>query len=55
MSERYAIAVGRFYAELADRLGHSLHHQALPLDEQMLHEEHERDRELGRDIRGGST
>ena len=31
-----------------DRLGHTLHHQALPLDEQMLHAEHERDRELGR-------
>src|ERR687888_1158105 len=32
-----------------DRLGHALHHQALPLDEQMLHAEHERDRELGRE------
>jgi 3,4-dihydroxy 2-butanone 4-phosphate synthase / GTP cyclohydrolase II len=31
-----------------DRLGHSLHHQALPLDEEMLREEHERDRRLGR-------
>ena len=31
-----------------DRLGHSLHHQALPLDEQLVHAEHERDRELGR-------
>ena len=30
-----------------DRLGHSLHHQALPLDEEMVHAEHERDRELG--------
>jgi 3,4-dihydroxy 2-butanone 4-phosphate synthase / GTP cyclohydrolase II len=36
-----------------DRLGHKLHHQALPLDEQMLHAEHERDRELGRDVGGG--
>ncbi|HKH18416.1 MAG TPA: bifunctional 3,4-dihydroxy-2-butanone-4-phosphate synthase/GTP cyclohydrolase II [Solirubrobacteraceae bacterium] len=36
-----------------DRLGHSLHHQALPLDEQMVHAEHERDRELGRDARPG--
>ncbi len=29
------------------RLGHTLHHQALPLDEQMVHAEHERDREPG--------
>ena len=29
-----------------DRLGHTLHHQALPLDEEMVHAEHERDREL---------
>jgi 3,4-dihydroxy 2-butanone 4-phosphate synthase / GTP cyclohydrolase II len=36
-----------------DRMGHSLHHQALPLDEQMVHAEHERDRELGRDVGGG--
>jgi 3,4-dihydroxy 2-butanone 4-phosphate synthase/GTP cyclohydrolase II len=26
-----------------ERLGHMLHHQGLPLDEQMIHEEHERD------------
>ncbi len=32
-----------------DRLGHTLHHQALPLDEQMVQAEKERDRELGRD------
>jgi 3,4-dihydroxy 2-butanone 4-phosphate synthase / GTP cyclohydrolase II len=31
-----------------DRLGHSLHHQGLPLDEQMVHEEHVHDREAGR-------
>jgi 3,4-dihydroxy 2-butanone 4-phosphate synthase / GTP cyclohydrolase II len=31
-----------------DRLGHSLHHQGLPLDEQMVHEEHLHDREAGR-------
>ena len=31
-----------------DRMGHTIHHQALPLDEEMLHAEHERDRELGR-------
>jgi 3,4-dihydroxy 2-butanone 4-phosphate synthase/GTP cyclohydrolase II len=27
-----------------DRMGHSLHHQGLPLDEEMLHAEHEADR-----------
>src|SRR5688500_2604981 len=27
-----------------DRLGHSLHHQGLPLDEELLHEEHRGDR-----------
>ena len=27
-----------------DRLGHTLHHQGLPLDEEMLHDEHEYDR-----------
>ena len=26
-----------------DRLGHTLHHQGLALDEQMLHDEHEHD------------
>ena len=31
-----------------DRLGHSLHHQGLALDEQMIHEEHVHDRETGR-------
>jgi 3,4-dihydroxy 2-butanone 4-phosphate synthase / GTP cyclohydrolase II len=31
-----------------DRLGHGLHHQGLPLDEQLLFEEHRRDEELGR-------
>jgi 3,4-dihydroxy 2-butanone 4-phosphate synthase/GTP cyclohydrolase II len=31
-----------------DRLGHSLHHQGLALDEQMVHEEHVQDREAGR-------
>jgi 3,4-dihydroxy 2-butanone 4-phosphate synthase/GTP cyclohydrolase II len=30
------------------RLGHSLHHQGLPLDEEMVHEEHIHDREAGR-------
>jgi 3,4-dihydroxy 2-butanone 4-phosphate synthase / GTP cyclohydrolase II len=32
-----------------DRLGHSLHHQGLALDEQMVHEEHVHDREAGRE------
>jgi len=31
-----------------ERLGHGLHHQGLPLDEQLLFEEHRRDEELGR-------
>jgi 3,4-dihydroxy 2-butanone 4-phosphate synthase / GTP cyclohydrolase II len=31
-----------------ERLGHSLHHQGLPLDEEMVHEEHVHDREAGR-------
>jgi 3,4-dihydroxy 2-butanone 4-phosphate synthase/GTP cyclohydrolase II len=31
-----------------DRLGHTLHHQGLALDEQMLHEEQVQDREAGR-------
>jgi 3,4-dihydroxy 2-butanone 4-phosphate synthase/GTP cyclohydrolase II len=28
-----------------DRLGHAIHHQALPLDDEMLLEEHVHDRE----------
>ena len=28
-----------------DRLGHTLHHQGLPLDDEMIHREHERDEE----------
>jgi 3,4-dihydroxy 2-butanone 4-phosphate synthase/GTP cyclohydrolase II len=28
-----------------DRLGHALHHQGLPLDEQLIHEEHRQDEE----------
>jgi 3,4-dihydroxy 2-butanone 4-phosphate synthase / GTP cyclohydrolase II len=28
------------------RLGHTLHHQGLPLDEEMLHAEHEHDRDV---------
>jgi 3,4-dihydroxy 2-butanone 4-phosphate synthase/GTP cyclohydrolase II len=30
-----------------DRMGHTLHHQGLPLDEEMIHEEHEADLEAG--------
>jgi 3,4-dihydroxy 2-butanone 4-phosphate synthase/GTP cyclohydrolase II len=30
-----------------DKLGHILHHQGLPLDEEMIHAEHERDAESG--------
>jgi 3,4-dihydroxy 2-butanone 4-phosphate synthase/GTP cyclohydrolase II len=29
-----------------DRMGHTLHHQGLPLDEEMIHEEHELDEQL---------
>src|ERR671924_553599 len=32
----------------ANRLGHTLHHQGLPLDEELIHTEHEHDREAGR-------
>ena len=31
-----------------DKMGHLLHHQGLGLDEQMIHEEHVKDRERGR-------
>jgi 3,4-dihydroxy 2-butanone 4-phosphate synthase/GTP cyclohydrolase II len=31
-----------------DKLGHTLHHQGLPLDEEMLQQEHVADREAGR-------
>jgi 3,4-dihydroxy 2-butanone 4-phosphate synthase / GTP cyclohydrolase II len=31
-----------------ERMGHTIHHQALPLDEELLHAEQERDRRLGR-------
>jgi 3,4-dihydroxy 2-butanone 4-phosphate synthase / GTP cyclohydrolase II len=31
----------------AERMGHSLHHQGLNLDAEMIHEEHEQDRERG--------
>ena len=34
-----------------DRLGHSLHHQGLALDEEMVHEEQVHDREAGRGLK----
>jgi 3,4-dihydroxy 2-butanone 4-phosphate synthase / GTP cyclohydrolase II len=34
----------RYLRAKRDRLGHSLHHQGLALDEQMVHDEHSRDR-----------
>jgi 3,4-dihydroxy 2-butanone 4-phosphate synthase / GTP cyclohydrolase II len=34
----------RYLRAKRDRLGHTLHHQGLALDEQMLHDEHTRDR-----------
>jgi 3,4-dihydroxy 2-butanone 4-phosphate synthase/GTP cyclohydrolase II len=35
----------RYLEAKRDRLGHALHHQGLPLDEQMVHAEHESDRD----------
>jgi 3,4-dihydroxy 2-butanone 4-phosphate synthase/GTP cyclohydrolase II len=35
----------RYLQAKRDRLGHTLHHQGLPLDEQMVHAEHEHDRD----------
>jgi 3,4-dihydroxy 2-butanone 4-phosphate synthase/GTP cyclohydrolase II len=35
----------RYLQAKRDRLGHALHHQGLPLDEEMLHDEHEHDRD----------
>ncbi|HEX5781252.1 MAG TPA: GTP cyclohydrolase II, partial [Solirubrobacteraceae bacterium] len=35
----------RYLEAKRDRLGHALHHQGLPLDEQMVHAEHEQDRD----------
>jgi 3,4-dihydroxy 2-butanone 4-phosphate synthase/GTP cyclohydrolase II len=37
----------RYLAAKRDRLGHAIHHQALPLDEEMVHEEQQRDRRRG--------
>ncbi len=36
----------RYLQAKRDRLGHALHHQGLPLDEQMVHAEHEQDRDV---------
>ena len=33
----------RYLAAKRDRMGHTIHHQALPLDEEMFAEEHRRD------------
>jgi 3,4-dihydroxy 2-butanone 4-phosphate synthase/GTP cyclohydrolase II len=35
----------RYLDAKRDKLGHTLHHQGLPLDEQLLHEEHVKDAE----------
>jgi 3,4-dihydroxy 2-butanone 4-phosphate synthase/GTP cyclohydrolase II len=35
-----------------DRMGHALHHQGLPLDEQLLYEEHRKDEENRRETPG---
>ena len=37
-----------------ERMGHTLHHQGLPLDEEMVHDEQERDRERKRGEDGGT-
>jgi 3,4-dihydroxy 2-butanone 4-phosphate synthase / GTP cyclohydrolase II len=37
-----------YLAAKRDKLGHTLHHQGLPLDEEMIQEEHISDREAGR-------
>jgi len=38
----------RYLMAKRDRLGHTLHHQGLPLDEEMIAEEHAHDRDVGR-------
>src|SRR4051794_30326225 len=38
----------RYLRAKRDRLGHAIHHQALPLDEELLRDEQRRDRRLGR-------
>jgi 3,4-dihydroxy 2-butanone 4-phosphate synthase/GTP cyclohydrolase II len=44
----------RYLEAKRDRLGHALHHQGLPLDEQMIHAEHEHDRDVAGTPRPGS-
>ena len=44
----------RYLDAKRDRLGHALHHQGLPLDEQMVHEEHEHDRDAAGAERPGT-
>src|SRR5689334_449610 len=44
----------RYLQAKRDRLGHTLHHQGLPLDEQMVHAEHEHDRDVAGAQRPGS-
>ena len=38
-----------------DRMGHTLHHQGLALDDEMIHDEQERDAEEGPDERGAGA
>src|SRR3712207_8989404 len=33
----------RYLRTKVERMGHTIHHQALPLDEEMIHDEHQRD------------
>jgi 3,4-dihydroxy 2-butanone 4-phosphate synthase/GTP cyclohydrolase II len=44
----------RYLQAKRDKLGHTLHHQGLPLDEQMVHAEHESDRDAAGAERPGS-
>ena len=44
----------RYLEAKRDRLGHALHHQGLPLDEQMVHDEHEHDRDAAGAPRPGT-
>jgi 3,4-dihydroxy 2-butanone 4-phosphate synthase/GTP cyclohydrolase II len=44
----------RYLQAKRDRLGHTLHHQGLALDEQMVHDEHERDRDVAGAQRPGT-
>jgi 3,4-dihydroxy 2-butanone 4-phosphate synthase/GTP cyclohydrolase II len=44
----------RYLQAKRDRLGHTLHHQGLALDEKMVHDEHERDRDVAGAQRPGS-